>query len=201
MNKIIKKEKQIKLRNKKLLKEFSFMSPVDWCGNKVSSRIHRFRCTAWDDIPAGWRKAFGELLAKEIKTALINDGIPPGAIWFVQIKEKFGELRMYSNLYTRSLNRLLSDYEVISRHVCMACGKPDSGITVSGWTMPLCEECAKKLNLDISPPERIPDSYDVVIWSSADGKTTSTIYIKDKADMIRNNYDKRKGKHGENRQT
>lgn len=200
MNKVIKKEKRTKLKNKKLLKEFSFMSPVDWYGNKVSSRVHKFEYTAWDDIPDGWRKAFGEQLAKEIKTVLINDGIPPGAIWFVQIKEKFGELRMYSNLYSESLSGLLTDYEVISRHVCINCGKPDVGIT-SGWIMPLCEDCARKINLDISPPERIPDSYDVTIWGSADGKTTSTIYIKDKVDMIRNNYDKRKGKHGKNRQT
>lgn len=201
INKEAKKRKRTRLRNKKFLKRYPFAVPVDWGGNPIPKRVHKFEWTAWDDIPRGWRKAFGKELAEEIRKSLIEDGIPLAALYFQQIKEKYGELRMYSNLLTRKVDRIISDYGYISRNCCIRCGKPDVG-TTRGWIYPVCEKCWNVARLirdrstgkstiikyeDEVDQEVIPDTYSYRRWSDGEEETI-VCSIKEKADRIRAKY-------------
>ncbi len=69
---------------------------------------------------------------------------------FVEVKEKFGELRIYTTVSTGedSLNMIAGS---LSSWICADCGKEprdEEGRrviwTTGGWITNLCEECAKK---------------------------------------------------------
>lgn len=95
-----------------------------------------------DDMPEGWRKAFGEKFCDELyelvkKADLLNK------FRIVQIKEKFGALRVYSNTYTDDILDLFNRYELLSETICIECGKPATKITL-GWISPYCDDCIPK---------------------------------------------------------
>lgn len=59
-----------------------------------------------------------------------------------QIKEKFGELRVYLNFYTDEVQKIIDDIEYKSAYICEMCGKEiDEPIVKNRWIYPLCEEC------------------------------------------------------------
>lgn len=59
-----------------------------------------------------------------------------------QIKEKFAELRFYTNFYTQELRNLIDKAEEESRHTCEVCGKHiDDPIVEGHWMYAECQEC------------------------------------------------------------
>ena len=58
------------------------------------------------------------------------------------IKEKYGELRVYSNILFDEINEIIKDYCKRSRKICIKCGNhlPDEEIKVID-DLPLCKEC------------------------------------------------------------
>ena len=143
MNKRIKK-KQAKLKNKKLCKRYPFLIIRDWRTDKPID----FEFTYLNDMPDGWRKAFGEQMCEEIREVLIK-GNYLNDYRIAQIKEKFGALRWYDEGVPESIYRELQDiiykYEEISARTCFNCGKPATKISM-GWIIPFCDECADKLS-------------------------------------------------------
>lgn len=66
-------------------------------------------------------------------------------IEFLQIKEKFGGLRVYTDFLTEELSRLIDTAEEESFSVCENCGsKNNVGSRLSGWISTMCLECLKK---------------------------------------------------------
>ena len=61
---------------------------------------------------------------------------------FFQIKEKFGELRMYTGAVTDKVHDIIEEACEQSVTVCEACGKPGK-IRGGGWVRTLCDECIK----------------------------------------------------------
>lgn len=190
-----KRRKQIKLRNKNLLKKYPFLTPVDWFGRKISPREHKYEWTMLDDMPVGWKRAFGYFLVEDIKNALKINNTPLGGLLFVQVKEKYGELRIYTYGGNRDVDRVIDDYSVISRNICFSCGKPDVSIIKKGWILPMCEKCYNNLLCCTTYSDavgnetdcKIPDTYEICRYSN--GKTEKIkISIKDKADKIRKKY-------------
>lgn len=137
----IKKQKKIKLRNKKLLKKYPFLAPINWDTlTQLSVKQHKYKMgNVLDDIPNGWRKAFGIQLAEDIKQELKQKHIKNYAVY--QVKEKYGELRWYDNY---SLN-CLEKYKKLSKHTCVVCGRPATKISM-GWICPWCDKCSNKIN-------------------------------------------------------
>ena len=89
----------------------------------------------------GWDKAFGKQYLDELKTQLKKDKMLYS--WRItQLKEKFGECRLYCNFGSDELYNIISKYEDISRKTCIKCGKPATHTSV-GWISPYCEECVK----------------------------------------------------------
>ena len=188
MNKHLKRKKAIRIKNRKFLKKYPFAAPVDWWGWKISPKVHKYDFTAWDDIPIGWRKAFGSQLAEDLKEACIKSHFPMEKLVFCQIKEKYGELRMYNYGATTEVQEVIDDYEVISRNCCMYCGRPDAGVT-EGWIEPICRTCwNKKYKEPYDLVEvRIPDSYKVNHYDK-DNVVAEVRIIKYKVDKIRKKY-------------
>ena len=128
--------------NKKLIEEYPFL--------KIDDNCDTIDYTWLDDMPIGWRIAFGEQLCKEIKEELIkNNELDTYKI--IQIKEKFGGLRWYDNgFYEEGYEEYqtwLNKYEDLSFTTCIACGKPAIGYT-KGWITPLCKDCMKDMPYD-----------------------------------------------------
>ena len=52
-----KKRKAERLRNKKLIERYPWISPVDWHWKRIPS----YDFTMYDDVPKGWKRAFGKI--------------------------------------------------------------------------------------------------------------------------------------------
>ena len=63
----------------------------------------------------------------------------------LQVKEKFGGLRFYTNFQTNELYRLIEEAELKADNTCELCGSTDKVGKTLGWITTCCEECAKKI--------------------------------------------------------
>lgn len=65
-------------------------------------------------------------------------------IEILQVKEKFGGLRFYTNFYTDDLRKLIREAESKSYTTCELCGTTDNIGYTSGYILTICEDCHKK---------------------------------------------------------
>jgi len=61
----------------------------------------------------------------------------------VQVKEKFGGLRFYTDWATDEMQNIINEYEDKSYTICENCGKPGSQ-SKSGWIKTLCKNCKEE---------------------------------------------------------
>ena len=134
-----KRRKMQMLRNKKLVKRYPWIAPVDWNWN----RIKGYSFTMYDDVPIGWKRAFGEIMLEEYREVLIRNHYLRDFQW-EQVKEKYGTLRLYSNGAPEAVLNLESKYDYISGFFCISCGRMNSPVLTGGWVEPLCENCYNK---------------------------------------------------------
>ena len=132
------------LQNRVFCKKYPF-----WRATNVwTNEYEGYDYTWYDDIPEGWRKAFGIQLSEEIKQAGETYlKAHPDKAWrdilqWEQIKEKYGTLRLYASAI-KEIQDILLNYDEISTHYCINCGKPSKYVT-SGWVSFICEDCLQK---------------------------------------------------------
>lgn len=65
-------------------------------------------------------------------------------IKILQVKEKFGSLRFYTNFTTSELNKMEEDAEDKSYHTCEICGSTENIGHTIGWITTLCHNCVKE---------------------------------------------------------
>ena len=100
--------------------------------------------TELDAMPDGWRKRFGMQFCKELKHALSKlDREARRKFRITQIKEKYGDLRVYTNFSTSEIDRVINKYGYISQYVCIDCGE-DAIKKTLGWISPYCEKCVSQ---------------------------------------------------------
>ena len=146
------KEEDIKLRkeyNKNLLEKYPWLTPYNvWTGE--TSKDFDYEYTWADDIPDGWRRAFGDQMIEELDQLLKKYNLE-NEYRIVQIKEKYGGLRWYDNGFSEEgwgeYKAWLYKYEDLSLKTCIDCGKPAIGLT-KGYTIPLCKDCVGDLPYD-----------------------------------------------------
>lgn len=112
-----------------------------WPGDPDAIPGYDWSYTELDDMPDGWRKAFGTQMCEELRDALIEDGDLDR--WkIVQLKEKWGSMRLYHNGNKKGsrIPGIIDRYERISERTCIVCGKPATRITM-GWICPYCDDC------------------------------------------------------------
>ena len=131
-------KKRIRLKNKKLLKKYPWLWPVDWRGNKIPRKKLDYGFTWMEDIPRGWRYAFVMVrdIDKELRKYNYNR-----KFYILQIKEKYGELRLYHAGAPGEVEHIIDAYSHISTNICIRCGKVDVPMVGRGWVSPLCEKC------------------------------------------------------------
>lgn len=62
----------------------------------------------------------------------------------VQVKEKFGGLRFYTNYSDDYVDGLIDLAEELSYNICEACGSMNNVIQTKGWIFTLCQDCLDK---------------------------------------------------------
>ncbi len=97
----------------------------------------------YDDVPIGWKRAFGKIMLEEYREVLIRNHYLRNFQW-EQVKEKYGTLRLYSNGAPEAVLNLESKYDYISGFFCISCGRMNSPVLTGGWVEPLCENCYNK---------------------------------------------------------
>ena len=136
--------------NKQLCEQYPFLLPRNIWTDEIPKDFD-YSYTELDSMPDGWRKAFGLQMCEELKQELIRiNKIDEFRI--VQIKEKFGELRFYTNWVTDEIEAIINKYTELSRKTCINCGKPATVIT-TGWISPFCNDCVKDINDNYEPIE------------------------------------------------
>lgn len=121
-----------------LCMRFPFLYPRNRWTGKPCSIIPTF--TELDAMEPGWRKAFGIQMCKDLKEAAKKDGYK---FRITQLKEKWGFMHLYLDMYGPEVNKVISKYENISWNTCIKCGKPSIKIS-SGWISPYCDDCFPK---------------------------------------------------------
>lgn len=149
--------------NKQLTDLFPFMRPRDaWSGKDLTTDPDfDWTWTLINEIPNGWRKAFGWRMLNELSAVMDGETftdwegeeLPLNENYYpVQIKEKFGELRWYSNFYIEKIEEVIRKYQDLSRRTCVNCGRPARYISI-GWICPWCEYCAADVKDEMVPIE------------------------------------------------
>jgi len=132
------KKKQIRLANKKLVKEFPFLLPKN-----VLTGNYKYELTLLDYLPHGWKKTLGRQLCEYLKAELVKKNLLKNYS-IQQVKEKYGSIRWYDSGNSVDGEWILSDYEYISSHTCVFCGKIGVPMIDTGWISPVCKKCFTK---------------------------------------------------------
>ena len=135
--------------NKALLEKYPWLTPYNiWIKEPLED--YNYERTWADDIPKGWRLAFGDQMIEELDQLLKKYNLED-KYRIVQIKEKFGGLRWYDDGFSKEgyeeYRDWLCKYEDLSFKTCINCGKPAIGFT-RGYILPLCRDCMRDMPYD-----------------------------------------------------
>ncbi len=136
-----KRRKKVQTRNRHLIEKYPWLLPRNvWTGKVLKDYNYMF--TEFDAMPPGWNKAFGLLLAADIDAELRKYNAQ-NTFRIVQLKEKYGEIRLYYSGGVGDIDSIINAYSYISQRVCVDCGKLDVPMINDGWMCPTCYNCFK----------------------------------------------------------
>ena len=101
-------------------------------------------------IPEGWWTAFGKQMCDDIEAYVKK--LPSGArkdFEILDVKEKYGTLRIYTNWYTKEFEAIKKKYEDLSIYTCCVCGAPATKIS-TGWICPYCDDHAPENSIKMN---------------------------------------------------
>jgi hypothetical protein len=121
----------------KFFKRFDFFHPEKPMTEALM--CFGFECSdGWQHIL--WR------LCEQIEIELDKDPELKKDFEVVQVKEKFGGLRFYTNTGNDAIYELISEVENLSYTICEVCGEPATLTENNRWYRTICETCNKKGN-------------------------------------------------------
>lgn len=130
-------------KNKELVEKYPFLLPRNrWTGKADDDYDYSY--TELDEMPEGWRKAFGEQMCAEITEALRKANYL-NEYRILQIKEKWGFLHWYDAGAPDEVYQIINRYENLSARTCIRCGKPATKLSM-GWICPWCDDCAAEMD-------------------------------------------------------
>ena len=150
--------------NRELCEQYPFLIPWNrWSGMLITEQEdggffpgspeavvpYDYEYTELDDMPDGWRNAFGYQMIEEIRHALIEDGDLDR--WrIVQLKEKWARLELYDNGHKRGskVPDIIEKYGNMSERTCIVCGRKATRLS-RGWICPYCDECCPDGGYDL----------------------------------------------------
>lgn len=92
------------------------------------------------ELPPGWDKAFYKDLISALETAYREDGINPDGVFIGQIKEKFGQLRVYPDVETTKTTKVIERFNEMAQTTCSYCGE-QTFLRDRHTNTPLCIKC------------------------------------------------------------
>ena len=127
-----------KRNTKRLFRKFDFYKPE----RPITEALMSFGFECGD----GWFKIILDL-SKEIEIYLEDVGDYENRPFeVIQVKEKFGTLRFYTNWGDKKIYEMITDAENLSASTCEHCGKLGKSRKGS-WIKVLCDNCdAKKID-------------------------------------------------------
>jgi len=147
-NEIVDKNARLRELNKLMIEEFPFLLPRNrWTDQPMENYDYSYN--EWQALELGWQVNFGWRLLHELNI-LVQAMDHPENFRITQIKEKFGEFRLYCN-GGRDIQQLIDEYTQYSRTICIRCGKPAT-VASTGWISFYCDDCAKKLEIIETKP-------------------------------------------------
>lgn len=102
----------------------------------------------WYGVPNGWLPIIDKLCGciqeyTDNTTRYTKDGpVKPEQVTCVQMKEKFGGLRFYTNGHNDEVEGMLRMAEYMCDNTCQDCGSENDLGQTSGWISILCRNCA-----------------------------------------------------------
>lgn len=136
--------------NKQLIEKYPWLLPRNVWTDKIPED-YDYSYTLLDEFPTGWHIAFGKQMCADVQREL--DKLKPETaadFRVVQIKEKFGSLRFYTNWVTEGIDEVIRQYENLSERTCIHCGEPATKIS-TGWISPWCDDCATYIHDNTMP--------------------------------------------------
>ena len=147
-NEIVDKDARLRELNKLMIEEFPFLLPRNrWTDQPMENYDYSYN--EWQALELGWQVNFGWRLLHELNI-LVQAMDHPENFRITQIKEKFGEFRLYCN-GGKDIWQLIDDYTNYSRTICIRCGQPAT-VASTGWISFYCDRCAKELELTDTKP-------------------------------------------------
>lgn len=151
------------MTNKELLDKYPWLTPSNrfsgklitdcagpdgetgyWPGSPNEHPDYNYEYTELDNMPDGWRTAFGMDMCEELNNEISTwEPKDQNNFRILDIKEKWASLRFYTNFGSENLFKIISKYELISKYTCIQCGEEAQWIA-RGWYEPLCTQCARK---------------------------------------------------------
>jgi len=127
----------IPIRKIKKVKYSGIVSNIETTGNTYllsNAVVH--------NCDKGWRPLIDECIEKleeQVKKDKLDTEI-------LQIKEKFGTLRIYLSSETDEISNIVERYELFSSHICELCGEfwTAKERVSHAWWKTLCDKCAKE---------------------------------------------------------
>lgn len=110
---------------------------------KVSPADYPIITRGWlgPECDDGWNDILNRLFAKlEAEAKKYPAGEEP---YLVQVKEKFGTLRVYMDQMNGDMAKAIAEAEEESARTCEYCGRPGREISRNGWIKVRCEECER----------------------------------------------------------
>lgn len=102
----------------------------------------------WLDLPKGWVPVIDILCGciqnyVDNTTRYTKDGpLKPEQVTCVQMKEKFGGLRFYTDGNDEEVEGMIRMAEYMSYHTCQDCSSQEDIGRTKGWITTLCRNCA-----------------------------------------------------------
>jgi hypothetical protein len=119
---------------KKLFEKYpEIFTQKDWGKDKT--------CMCWGiETGDGWYFLIDSLCAA-IQQRIKNEGLNQAE--FCQVKEKFGELRIYHDSCDSGIEAMVEFAGQLSYHICEDCGSTEGVTQTKGYVTSLCKKCIK----------------------------------------------------------
>ena len=90
------------------------------------------------EIGEGWMSLVIELLDKI--QHLVDNNPEYSGLQVIQVKEKYGSLRVYLNYYYKEIEDIIDEYEEKSCYICEVCGEKGEIRNINNWYTALCDK-------------------------------------------------------------